>query len=88
MDSSSNELLELLAVLFVSHGSNGSHLLFKYPFSNQHRAPFKNSSSNLNLTQSFKRVFKRFSCRIHEGAKHTPYSIIPNEKDNVWIIEK
>ncbi len=27
-----NEPFELLRILFVSHGSNGSHLLFKYPF--------------------------------------------------------
>ena len=25
--------IELLAVLFISHGSRGDHLLFKYPFS-------------------------------------------------------
>jgi len=45
MDAHSNELFELLGILFVSHGSSGSHLLFKYPFSSQHRSLFKNTIS-------------------------------------------
>ena len=31
-DYQSVDSFELLAILLVSHGSSGSHLLFKYPF--------------------------------------------------------
>ena len=41
----SSDLFELLAVLFVSHGSAGSHLLFKYPFSNQNQINFYKNNS-------------------------------------------
>lgn len=37
MDNNDNQAfknLELIAVLFVSHGSRGDHLLFKYPYLN------------------------------------------------------
>lgn len=30
-----NDSFELLAILLVSQGSSGSHLLFKYPFTDQ-----------------------------------------------------
>jgi hypothetical protein len=35
-----NDSFELLRILLVSHGSNGSHLLFKYPFADnqQHKS--------------------------------------------------
>jgi hypothetical protein len=57
MDALSNELFELLAILFVSHGSSGSHLLFKYPFSSQHRSLFKSTLSEYSMlinTEFFK----------------------------------
>lgn len=33
-----NETFELLAILFLSHGSRGTHLLFKYPYSQTRHA--------------------------------------------------
>lgn len=32
MENQHDTTFELLAILFISHGSSGSHLLFKYPF--------------------------------------------------------
>ena len=42
MESNSDQF-ELLAILFISHGSSGSHLLFKYPF-NDNQQHEKNKS--------------------------------------------
>lgn len=46
MDSTQNDNSDLIAILLVSHGSSGSHLLFKYPFADPNQPQFKNYSQS------------------------------------------
>lgn len=47
MEYQSSEGFELLAILLVSHGSGGSHLLFKYPFTNRDQGNGNNVNAAL-----------------------------------------
>lgn len=47
MDYQLSEGFELLAILLVSHGSGGSHLLFKYPFTNRGQGNSNNANASL-----------------------------------------
>lgn len=82
-----NDQFELLAILLVSHGSTGSHLLFKYPFADQ--TQFKNlkqsKTHNSLIFISLKKIFYYFF--IIKANKKNQFSIIPNDNNN-WIIEK
>ena len=64
---SSDAGFELLAILLVSHGSGGAHLLFKYPFSNE--KPENNAVLCINkdrdqiLHKNYQiNLFKIFTC--------------------------
>lgn len=41
-----NDSFEVLAILLVSQGSSGSHLLFRYPFTDQ--SQIKNLKKSIN----------------------------------------
>ena len=84
----SNDLFELLAVLFVSHGSAGSHLLFKYPFSNQNQINFYKNSTGKYIFSLYFCVFDLFNLYASNFKvnKKSSYSILPN--DNCFTIEK
>ena len=44
-----NEEFELISIMLISHGSSGSHLIFKYPFVNSdsvHESDYKSFSKS------------------------------------------
>jgi hypothetical protein len=60
-DYQSLDSFELLAILLVSHGSSGSHLLFKYPFTDNIKVNNNTAVKTCNLTKHLINMLKLFN---------------------------
>ena len=84
----SSEGFELVAVLLVTHGSSGSHLLFKYPFLTEFQTTQRfNQRKTLSQILNHKLESHLFKLFYLVKNKKSPYSMVSNNTGN-WITQK